>query len=210
MSRFEELLAPYRGLLPPLSELQIDRLAHHFDLLLQWNKRLNLSSVREEAEIVERHYCESLFLAARLPDAAARIADLGSGAGFPGIPVAVLHPASQVFLIESHQRKSVFLREAVRDIGNASVIAGRAEEVTQVFDIVVSRAVNLEDLERWLLNHARAIAPLSGADRPDIHGVTWDASLRLPWGDRRFLNMGVIVSRETSEHTADPNVSLET
>ena len=206
MSRFGELLAAYRELLPPLSDLQIVRLSGHFELLLQWNRKLNLSSVREEAEIVERHYCESLFLAARIPPGALQIGDLGSGAGFPGIPVAVLYPAAQVFLIESHQRKSVFLREAVREIPNAKVFPGRAEDINQRFDCVASRAVNLKGVEEWLVTHSRSLFLLTGVEPPSVPGFEWDVPIQLPWGDRRYLNKGVNVSRETSSG----NVSRET
>jgi 16S rRNA (guanine(527)-N(7))-methyltransferase RsmG len=114
----------------------------HLDLLMRWNRTLNLTAIRNREEAIERHYCESLFLGAKLPAGRLRIADVGSGAGFPGFPVAVLRPECSVTLIESHQRKAVFLREASRKVPNVKVAAKRAEDVTEAFDWVISRAVS--------------------------------------------------------------------
>src|ERR1017187_6190482 len=101
---------------------------------MRWNRSLNLTAIRSREEAIERHYCESLFLGARLPAGALRIADVGSGAGFPGFPVAVLRPECSVTLIESHKRKAVFLREASRTLPNVRVFAKRAEDVGERFD----------------------------------------------------------------------------
>src|SRR5580704_17440976 len=117
---------------------------------MRWNKTLNLTAIRNREEAIERHYCESLFLGARLPAGALRIADIGSGAGFPGLPVAVLRPDCSMTLIESHQRKAVFLREASRKVLNVRVLAKRAEDVDEEFDWVISRAVSYEDLTPFL------------------------------------------------------------
>jgi 16S rRNA (guanine527-N7)-methyltransferase len=80
----------------------------HFELLQRWNKSLNLTRI----DSVERNYGESLFLGRHLPPGPLRICDIGSGAGFPGFPVAVLRPDCEITLIEAHQRKAVFLKEA--------------------------------------------------------------------------------------------------
>ena len=124
------------------SPVQLDALEHHCQLLVRWNQTLNLTRVESLEEIVRLHFFESLFLASLLPSGPLRLADLGSGAGFPGVPVAALRPESGVLLIESHQRKAVFLREAARVLSNATIFAGRAEDLRQHFDWIVSRAVN--------------------------------------------------------------------
>src|SRR5271165_1821024 len=93
-----------------VSEEQIQRLGQHYELLARWNRVLSLTSIRTIEEAVERHYCESVFAARHLPDGAASVADVGSGAGFPGIVIAVLRPEHSVALIESHQRKAAFLK----------------------------------------------------------------------------------------------------
>lgn len=191
---FRDLLGKH---LPELPTQKIALLEAHYDLLLRWNKTINLTSINELGAIVERHYCESVFLGLHLPPEAASIADIGSGAGFPGIPLAVLRPDCTVTLIESHQRKAVFLREAARKLPNVQVLSKRAEEVTVRFDVAVSRAVSYKDLERSLDKLASFAILLSGDETPpDSLGFVWDAPIVLPWGNQRFLRVGR-VSRET-------------
>lgn len=191
---FAELLVErLRGIveLPPA---QIAALEAHYELLKQWNRTLNLTRIGDLAEVVERHYCESLFLAAHLPLGALSIGDIGSGAGFPGLPVAVLRPDCWVALIESHQRKSVFLKEATRSMTNVVVVAKRAEEVHQKFDRVISRAVSYEDLVRPVKMLASAADLLTGAEEPPATmGLDWDAPIPLPWGQRRYLRNGRVL-----------------
>jgi 16S rRNA G527 N7-methylase RsmG len=169
-----------------LSDDQAAALEAHYELLVRWNKVLNLTRIDRLEEAVERHYCESLFLAAHLEPG--RIADIGSGAGFPGFVVAVARPDCSVTLIESHQRKAVFLREAVRKLPNAQVLAKRAEEVEDRFDCLISRAVSYEDLGSPRL--ADRLVLLTGAEEPPSSwGMKWRA-IPLPWGRRRFLRIG--------------------
>jgi len=163
----------------------------HLDLLMRWNKSLNLTAIRNREEAIERHYCEALFLGARLPAGALRIADIGSGAGFPGFPVAVLRPECSVTLIESHQRKAVFLKEASRKAPNVRVLSKRAEDVTETFDWAISRAVSYADLGRVLRKLAPNAALLSGMEGPpESLGFVWEAPMALPWGEQRFLWTG--------------------
>lgn len=179
-----------------LSDDQVQLLYSHYELLRIWNKRINLTSIKAGAEIVLRHYCESLFFGANLPVNAkdARIADIGSGAGFPGVPLAVLQPSWQLSLIESHHRKAVFLRESTRHLKNVSVIAERAEKVTLNFDWLVSRGVNAEEV----LENVPRLAPriglmLSETDFSTIKsraGIAWAEPVRLPWGIRRICVYG--------------------
>jgi 16S rRNA (guanine(527)-N(7))-methyltransferase RsmG len=175
----------------PLGPEQLDALEAHYELLLRWNKVLNLTAIRSLEEAAERHYCESLFLASHLPSGVMRIADIGSGPGFPGFPVAVFRPDYNVTLIESHQRKAVFLREAARKVPNIRVLAQRAEAVQETFDLVISRAVSYEDLVPYLRKLAPATALLTGAEAPpDALGFAWQAPIALPWGKQRFLRLG--------------------
>ena len=175
----------------PLRPEQFETLQQHYDLLRRWNRVLNLTSIEDVKEAAERHYGESLFLAAHLPAGALRIADLGSGAGFPGFPVAVARPDCTITLVESHQRKAVFLREASRGMANVRVLAQRAEAVGEAFDFVISRAVSYEELGRSLARLAPAAALLTGTDAPtEVLGFRWDEPVRLPWGKQRFLRIG--------------------
>jgi 16S rRNA (guanine527-N7)-methyltransferase len=171
-----------------LSDRQIFRLEEHFNLLNRWNRFMNLTSLRDTAEIVQMHYCESLFLGTRLPPQSLRIVDVGSGAGFPGIPLAILRPDFQVALVESNQRKSVFLREASRQLANVRIIPQRAEQAFGVFDWAVSRAVNYSQIQVSLRRLASNVALLAGEECPD-NCFTWN-KIKLPWGSHRFLWLG--------------------
>src|SRR5271167_4951120 len=107
------LLAPYLD--GAGSETLYEQLSAYLDLLLKWNARTNLTAIRDPEEIVRRHFGESLFTAVHLP-AAQTLLDFGSGAGFPGLPIALLRPEIKVTLAESQNKKSTFLREAVRTL----------------------------------------------------------------------------------------------
>lgn len=147
---FADLLTRRLAGIVELSASQAAVLEAHYQLLVRWNRTLNLTSIDNLEEAVERHYCESLFLGAHLPAGQLRMADVGSGAGFPGFPVAVLRPDCSVTLIESHQRKAVFLRETTRKSLNVRVLPRRAEDVREEFDWVISRAVSYRDLGLFL------------------------------------------------------------
>jgi 16S rRNA G527 N7-methylase RsmG len=122
---------------------QLDQISTYIDLLLRWNARINLTAIRDPEQIVTRHFGESLFLARHLfpsithhqPPATdhppAGVLDLGSGAGFPALPVKIWAPEIHLTLIESNHKKAAFLREVVRSLTltNVDVIAGRAETV---------------------------------------------------------------------------------
>ncbi len=184
-----------------LSDEQVVQLHDHYSLLERWNKRMNLTSVEPGPETVIRHYCESLFFAAHLENGVGSLADIGSGAGFPGVPIAVLKPTGSVTLVESNQRKAVFLREATRSLANVSVVGLRAEKLSSGFDWLVSRAVNPQEITALLPRLAPKIGlMLAEADflrvQPAKH-IAWSEPIRLPWGDRRICVYGH-VSRGTS------------
>lgn len=192
---FTNLLAEELRPWAALSTEQIAQLYTHYQFLERWNEKISLTSVEPGPEMVIRHYCESLFLAAHLrPEDSARIADLGSGAGFPGVPVAVLRPEARISLIESVQRKAVFLREATRHLKNVEIIEKRGEAVTARFDWLVSRAVNPKDVLKNGPRLARKIALLAGEsgilEFKNSPKIAWSEPVRLPWGDRKFLIMG--------------------
>lgn len=203
LPRFAELLTHQLNGIADLSPSQISALHSHFELLLSWNPRINLTSVRSPDEIVTRHYCESIFLGANLPDApdGTTIIDLGAGAGFPGVPMAVLRPGWQVTLLESHQRKAVFLRESTRGWPKLSVISNRANAVSARYDWLVSRAVRVKDVLEVVPRLSQRVGLLMGeADLDELqkrHDIAWSGPLRLPWGERRICVFGSFVSRGT-------------
>ena len=165
--------APFQA----LTQAQLDALDAHHELLLKWNKTINLCRFRDITEAVQLHYCECLFLATRLPAGQLRIADVGSGAGFPGFPIAVLRPECQVTLLESDQRKAAFLREACHGLPNLRVLAMRAEDCRERYDWMVSRAVSSEAVRKLKLAPNGAL-------------LTGQASnIKVPWGDRRYVEL---------------------
>ena len=189
---FAELLRSKLAGIAELSDSQVTCLHRHYELLTRWNRVVNLTSVRSIEEAVERHYCESVFAGIHLPAGQLSIADIGSGAGFPGIPIAVVRSDCTVALIESHQRKAAFLKEAAREFPNIRVLSQRAEDVQDHFDWVVSRAVRYTEISSDLKRLGQYAELLTGEVRPgDLDGFNWRESIHLPWGERRYLLIGV-------------------
>ena len=130
---------------------------------MRWNARINLTAVRNPEQMVTRHFGESLFAArALLEDRtsyAASLADVGSGAGFPGVPIKLFAPEMELTLIESQGKKATFLREVLRalHLDSAQVFCGRAEDWGKTADLVTLRAV--EQFERALPVAAKLVAP---------------------------------------------------
>jgi 16S rRNA (guanine527-N7)-methyltransferase len=130
--------------LAALSAEASDQLLAYLHLLLRWNSRLNLTAVREPSGIIHRHLVECIQCAQSLPPAATLL-DFGSGAGLPGIPIAIVRPDIRVTLGESQGKKAAFLQEAVRVLSLPSEIYdGRIENMppSRVFDVVTLRAVD--------------------------------------------------------------------
>jgi 16S rRNA (guanine(527)-N(7))-methyltransferase RsmG len=193
---FRELLLEKLGDTAEMQPHVLDALQRHYDLLVRWNQGLNLTSIQGIENIIERHYCEAVFLGVHLPAQPLRIVDIGSGAGFPGFPVGVLRPDCEISLVEAHQRKAVFLQEASRGSPNICVLPVRAEEVGGRFDHAICRAVSYRDLKRVLKALAPAADLLTGEEGPPGElGFEWATPTKLPWGRNRFLRSGV--SRET-------------
>ena len=201
--RIAELLSPFlEGAL--LSESQLAQVAAYAALLEKWNARINLTAVRDPDEIVTRHFGESFFAASRLfpvRDASQTAIDVGSGAGFPGLPIKIWNPTLNLTLIEANQRKVAFLREAVRTLGlaNVRVLAVRAEQVSQQADFVILRAV--ERFEQILPVALKLTAPsgrlalLIGNSQVELatsvlSGVEWQNPSPLPLSHSRSVLVG--------------------
>jgi 16S rRNA (guanine527-N7)-methyltransferase len=131
--------------LNPLPQGISEKFAQYYTLLERWNSKLNLTAIRTPEQALRRHFVECIFCAQQLPPAIATLLDYGSGAGFPGIPIALCRPEIRVTLAESQGKKASFLREAVRSLGiSAEVYAERVEEIEPIrnFDAVALRAVD--------------------------------------------------------------------
>ena len=175
LDRLATLLQPYLAAASsaPAPETLIAQLSLYLDLLLKWNARTNLTAIRDPETIVTRHFGESLFLAAHLPPDTHTVLDLGSGAGFPGLPLQLLRPDLAVTLAESQQKKAAFLQEVIRSLGlSTSVHNARAETLLVVhppFDVVTLRAVDnmplALDLARKLGTHRLLLSTAAELDR---------------------------------------------
>lgn len=129
----------------PTSEATLDDLLRYGELLLTWNRRINLTAAPSLAALIDAHFLDAFPLARRLPGPA-RVLDVGSGGGLPAIPLALLRPALHLTLCEPIAKKQAFLRTAVRELGLVSrieVLGERAETLAESrpgFDAAVSRA----------------------------------------------------------------------
>jgi 16S rRNA (guanine527-N7)-methyltransferase len=200
MIALHPLLAPF--VQRPLSADQLGKLQLFLDLLLKWNAKINLTALRTPEEIVRRHFGESLFTGEHLQsEAGSEVADFGTGAGFPGLPIAILRPDWKLILIESQQKKSTFLREVIRKLGitNATVHADRAENLDTKSRIVTMRAV--EKFESALAVAASLVAPggqlalLIGttqaeAARQMLPNLGWQEPIAIPESRERVLLVG--------------------
>jgi 16S rRNA (guanine527-N7)-methyltransferase len=136
------LLTPY---LPETPASLLPQLSLYLDLLLKWNARTNLTAIRDPEEIVRRHFGESLFAARHLHPKTATLLDFGSGAGFPGLPIALYRSDIAVTLAESQNKKATFLREAIRTLHlPTEVWPNRVETMppSRQFNTVTLRAVD--------------------------------------------------------------------
>ena len=211
-SRLNELLQTAG--LKPLDDETAQNFEIYLSLFVRWNRKLNLSSVRDEEGILSRHFVESIAVAQSLPSEVTTLLDFGSGAGLPGIPIALCRPRTgrvpiAVTLAESQVKKAAFLQEAVRVLGiEAKVHADRAETLSevpnQVFDCVALRAVEkmpravaaavmLVAPQGWLalMTTDASLAELQTAAGPHFK---WKESIRLPGSESRILALGQKIS----------------
>jgi 16S rRNA (guanine(527)-N(7))-methyltransferase RsmG len=179
---FRELLAAEFAPYGLLSAEQLKKLERHYALLTRWNEKMNLTRISKLEDVIRLHYCESLFLGRSLPEGQLHIADVGSGAGFPGIPVAILRPDCRVDLIESNQRKAMFLKEASRDLPNIRVLAQQATSIKSSYDWTIARAVRLRDVIAAGLSRNVAVL-VSDRQAAELSG----AVQKIPWGIHRSL-----------------------
>jgi len=203
-ARIAGLLAPFLG---SASLPDIQPISTYIDILLRWNSRINLTSIREPEDLVTRHFGESLFAARHLFPAAGEgtaitLADVGSGAGFPGLPIKLWAPGISLTLIESNHKKATFLREVARvltltgiDIRNV-----RAETLAQSsFDVVTLRAVErfetILPVAAGLVSLSGRLALLIGSAqsseaRAILPSFSWSDPLSIPLSDTRILLVG--------------------
>lgn len=173
---------------------QFDQLCAHRKLLDRWNRRINLTAIRDEKTIVKRHYGESVFLHRELPSVSSLV-DVGSGGGFPGVPLAILRPSTEVVLVESKVRKAAFLREATRDLANVQVAGVRVSDWTGTADFAVMRAVAPARVLPDLRGRVDRVAIL-GTTRPETQDFGPWAGRRTPWSELGMLWISDGIARD--------------
>jgi 16S rRNA (guanine527-N7)-methyltransferase len=187
--------------LTPLDDETAGRFADYISLFVRWNERLNLSSVRDEEGIIWRHIIESIVVSNALPPRIKTLLDFGSGAGLPGIPIALCRPEIAVTLAESQGKKAAFLQEAVRVLGIGTKIhAGRAETLGTDFDCVILRAV--DKMPKAVAAAVALVAPtgwmalmtmtneLEGLERAAGTEFSWPTVKQLTSGTQRIVAFG--------------------
>jgi len=162
-----------------------------------------LTAIRDPLEILYRHFCESMFAAVAVPVENGRFADIGSGPGFPGIPIKILHPELELFLVESNIKKGTFLAEVIRELGldNTHVLINRYEELGEELaplDFVCSRALGeFGPFLEWAASDnvaaSRAILWIGGRDLEEVRKSDrweWQEPIAMPQSLQRYLLVG--------------------
>jgi 16S rRNA (guanine527-N7)-methyltransferase len=177
------------------SRAQLAQFQAHFDILLRWNAKTNLTSVRDPDEILRRHFAESAYLTKVLPLGPGTLIDVGSGGGFPGIPAKILSPETRVILVESVTKKAAFLKEAARAVAlpGLEVVSGRFEDLPETdAQWLTMRAVRLDS---QLINNIRRIVPRGTLaifmGESDAQGLTGTAVCPIPGSERRVIVVGL-------------------
>lgn len=187
----------------PAYDDQVLQIQDYIKILLSWNDKINLTAIRNPVEILYRHFCESMFAGVSVPIERGRLADVGTGAGFPGLALKILRPSLQVFLIESNLKKAAFLAEVIRVLGlrEAQVLVRRYEELGEEIaplDFACARAVG--DYPAFLdWGHSEQLATktvvlwIGSQELPEIRKISsweWHEPIAIPNSLRRLLLVG--------------------
>ena len=186
-----------------LSDAQVASIQLYIGMLQRWNDKLNLTAIRDPLEVLHRHFCESMFAARSVPINSGRLADIGSGPGFPGLPLKIFRPELELFLVESNIKKGTFLAEVIRELGlaDARVLISRYEELGEELapvDFVCSRAVGdfgpfLEWAASDRVSAGRVVLWIGGRDLDEARKSKqweWQELISVPQSLRRYLLVG--------------------
>lgn len=165
MSREEMIRSAAASIGVALNEKQVQQFIKYYEILVEWNSFMNLTGITEFEEVVQKHFVDSLALCkALVPEKIENMIDIGTGAGFPGIPLKIAYPHLKVTLLDSLQKRIRFLDEVISQLGLEEIetIHGRAEDFAkpsmkrESYDLCVSRAVaNLASLSEYCLPYVK-------------------------------------------------------
>lgn len=165
MNREEQLRVAAEAIGVELNDTQISQFLKYYEILVEWNSFMNLTGITEYEEVIQKHFVDSLALGKAINvNKAESLIDIGTGAGFPGIPLKIAYPHLQVTLLDSLQKRIKFLNEVISQLGltGAETIHGRAEDFAkpsmkrESYDLCVSRAVaNLASLSEYCLPYVK-------------------------------------------------------
>ena len=186
-----------------LDDQQVLQIQQYMRILLTWNDKLNLTAIRDPLEILYRHFCESMYAAVAVPLESGRLADVGAGGGFPGLPLKIIRPDLRVFLVESNLKKATFLAEVIRELGlmDAQVLVRRYQELGEEvapLDYICSRALGefgpfLEWASSGRVGVKQVILWTGARDLPEIQKMPtweWREPIPVPHSLRRLLLVG--------------------
>jgi len=187
----------------PAYDDQVLQIQQYIKILLTWNEKVNLTAIRDPLEILYRHFCESMYAAEAIQGRGGRLADVGSGGGFPGLPLKIIRPDLRVFLVESNLKKATFLAEVVRELGlnDTQVLVRRYEELHEEIaplDYVCSRALGEYPVFlSWAASDQIAakqvILWIGARDMPEIQKISgwkWQEPILVPHSLQRLLLVG--------------------
>ena len=182
---------------------QVVQVQLYLRLLLTWNTKVNLTAIQDPLEILYRHFCESMYAADAVPLQKGRLADKGSGAGFPGLPLKILRPQLDLHLVEANIKKATFLAEVIRELvlRDVRVLVGRYEDLVEEIaplDFVCTRAVGgFPSLVTWAkseqIGAKHIVLWIGGRDLEDVRkreGWSWREPIAIPHSLRRFILVG--------------------
>lgn len=185
-----------------VSAAAMGKIRSYIELLTAWNQSISLTAIDDKLEVVVRHFGESIFASSAVPIRSGRLADVGSGAGFPGLPMKIVSDALDVVLLEPNLKKSAFLNEVKRALAlnGVDVSRTRYEEYGAAckFDFVCARALgDYRRLLRWartaLAPDGRVVLWLGEEDSILVgrtRGWSWDLPIRIPESSRRVIQVG--------------------
>ena len=186
-----------------LDSMQIAQIQQYIEILLRWNEKTNLTAIRDPLEILYRHFCESMLGSIVIPAEKCRLADVGSGAGFPGLPMKIFRPQLDLYLVESNVKKATFLTEVLRALGltGVRVLVSRYEELSEEvapLDVVCSRAVGeFGPFLNWASSPVISVQKVAlwiGAEDMEqvrrLKGWDWQEPKAIPHSLRRFILVG--------------------